>query len=121
MPATTGALAPVVVAAPAPGARRPLLTFRRAAQRPPQAVPTTRWRCRAGASAAAHGAPSSSAAARRRRGVKEYVEAAREMARRKDGGPPRWFAPLECGGGRVPGAPTLLYLPGTVPPFSFPW
>ncbi|KAF8780861.1 hypothetical protein HU200_000813 [Digitaria exilis] len=38
-----------------------------------------------------------------------------EMARRKDGGPPRWFSPLECGaagGERVPGAPTLLYLPG---------
>ncbi|OEL20096.1 Acyltransferase-like protein [Dichanthelium oligosanthes] len=34
------------------------------------------------------------------------------MARRKDGGPPRWFSPLECGGERVPGAPTLLYLPG---------
>uniref|UniRef100_A0A453L9A8 Serine aminopeptidase S33 domain-containing protein n=4 Tax=Aegilops tauschii subsp. strangulata TaxID=200361 RepID=A0A453L9A8_AEGTS len=46
--------------------------------------------------------------------VREYAEAAREMARRPDGGPPRWFAPLECGGGgeRVPGAPTLLYLPG---------
>ncbi|RLM84397.1 hypothetical protein C2845_PM04G22490 [Panicum miliaceum] len=41
------------------------------------------------------------------------VEAAGEMARRKDGGPPRWFSPLECAGGeRVPGAPTLLYLPG---------
>jgi hypothetical protein len=50
----------------------------------------------------------------RRSGVREYVEAAREMARRPDGGPPRWFSPLECGGasGRVPGAPTLLYLPG---------
>jgi hypothetical protein len=37
------------------------------------------------------------------------------MARRKDGGPPRWFSPIECAGagGRVPGAPTLLYLPGT--------
>ena len=45
------------------------------------------------------------------------MEAAREMARQKDGGPPRWFSPLECGGagagGRVPAAPTLLYLPGT--------
>ncbi|XP_062199595.1 phytyl ester synthase 1, chloroplastic-like [Phragmites australis] len=49
----------------------------------------------------------------RKRGVREYVEAAREMAWRRGGGPPRWFSPLECaGGGRVPGAPTLLYLPG---------
>ncbi|KAG8057348.1 hypothetical protein GUJ93_ZPchr0002g26297 [Zizania palustris] len=49
-----------------------------------------------------------------RKGVREYVEAAREMVRRPDGGPARWFSPLECGGagGRLPGAPTLLYLPG---------
>ncbi|XP_037435173.1 acyltransferase-like protein At1g54570, chloroplastic [Triticum dicoccoides] len=54
------------------------------------------------------------AAAGRRSGVREYVEASREMARRPDGGPPRWFAPLGCDAGeRVPGAPTLLYLPGT--------
>ena len=45
--------------------------------------------------------------------MREYVEASREMARRPDGGPPRWFAPLGCDAGeRVPGAPTLLYLPG---------
>ncbi|VAI34375.1 unnamed protein product [Triticum turgidum subsp. durum] len=79
---------------------------RRAAQLP-------RWT----ASASRSGAPSSSmdatVKAGRRPGVREYVDAAREMARRPDGGPPRWFAPLECGGGeRVPGAPTLLYLPG---------
>uniref|UniRef100_A0ACD5YDV9 Uncharacterized protein n=1 Tax=Avena sativa TaxID=4498 RepID=A0ACD5YDV9_AVESA len=54
------------------------------------------------------------AATGRTPGMREYVEAAREMARRPDGGPPRWFTPLECGGAgqRVPGAPTLLYLPG---------
>uniref|UniRef100_A0ACD5XUE8 Uncharacterized protein n=1 Tax=Avena sativa TaxID=4498 RepID=A0ACD5XUE8_AVESA len=54
------------------------------------------------------------AATRRKPGMREYVEAAREMARRPDGGPPRWFTPLDCGGAgeRVPGAPTLLYLPG---------
>uniref|UniRef100_A0ACD5Z980 Uncharacterized protein n=1 Tax=Avena sativa TaxID=4498 RepID=A0ACD5Z980_AVESA len=36
------------------------------------------------------------------------------MTRRPDGGPARWFSPCECGfaGQRVPGAPTLLYLPG---------
>ncbi|CAF2223363.1 unnamed protein product [Brassica rapa] len=28
-----------------------------------------------------------------------------------DGGPPRWFSPLECGA-RAPGSPLLLYLPG---------
>jgi hypothetical protein len=50
----------------------------------------------------------------RRGGIREYVEAAREMAHCKDGGPARWFTPLDCGGagGRVPRAPTLLYLPG---------
>ncbi|ONM56261.1 transferase transferring acyl groups other than amino-acyl groups [Zea mays] len=108
MPATTGA----PVAAPA-GARRPLL-FGAAPRPQAPSPPLTTTRCRR----AAHGTPpppsSSSGAAARRRGVKEYVEAAREMARHKDGGPPRWFSPLECGGGRVPGAPTLLYLPGTV-------
>jgi hypothetical protein len=54
------------------------------------------------------------AAVARRGGIREYVEAAREMARCKDGGPARWFTPLDCGGagGRVPAAPTLLYLPG---------
>ncbi|PWZ14526.1 Acyltransferase-like protein [Zea mays] len=106
MPATTGA----PVAAPA-GARRPLL-FGAAPRPQAPSPPLTTTRCRR----AAHGTPpppsSSSGAAARRRGVKEYVEAAREMARHKDGGPPRWFSPLECGGGRVPGAPTLLYLPG---------
>ncbi|XP_019057145.1 PREDICTED: acyltransferase-like protein At3g26840, chloroplastic isoform X2 [Tarenaya hassleriana] len=28
-----------------------------------------------------------------------------------DGGPPRWFSPLECGA-RAPGSPLLLFLPG---------
>ncbi|XP_024310260.1 acyltransferase-like protein At1g54570, chloroplastic isoform X3 [Brachypodium distachyon] len=56
--------------------------------------------------------PSPDATTVRRGVMREYVEAAREMA--PDGGPPRWFAPLDPGGagGRVPGAPTLLYLPG---------
>ena len=69
----------------------------------------------AAASSSASASPPPGAAAARRRGLREYVEAAGEMARRKDGGPPRWFSPLECGGAggeRVPGAPTLLYLPG---------
>ncbi|WVZ65518.1 hypothetical protein U9M48_014867 [Paspalum notatum var. saurae] len=116
MPATAAAVAAV---AP-PGARRPL-PFRagaapRARGQPQPTTTTIQRRCRASA-AAAHGAPAAAAAAGgRRRGAKEYVEAAREMARHRDGGPPRWFSPLECGGaaaaGRVPGAPTLVYLPG---------
>ncbi|KAL6846793.1 hypothetical protein ACP4OV_024241 [Aristida adscensionis] len=89
-------------------------------------VPPRRWassarryyaagapRPRAAAAAGSNAAAGSSSAARRGGGVREYVEAAREMARRRDGGPPRWFSPLECaGGGRVAGAPTMLYLPG---------
>lgn len=88
-----------------------------------------RWRQRRGLLPACHAAGraaagrwSASAASaasrawpRRRRGEgEEYVEAAREMVRRPDGGPARWFSPLECGGGggRLPGAPTMLYLPG---------
>ncbi|GJN38504.1 hypothetical protein PR202_gb27552 [Eleusine coracana subsp. coracana] len=95
MPATATGVAP-----------RPLL---------PRAAPRRRalTRCRA---SAAPRTPASAldATATRRGGITEYVEAAREMARWKDGGPARWFTPLECGGagGRVPGAPTLLYLPG---------
>ena len=29
-----------------------------------------------------------------------------------DGGPPRWFSPLECSS-RAPGSPLLLYIPGS--------
>ncbi|PAN13298.1 hypothetical protein PAHAL_2G326900 [Panicum hallii] len=97
-----------------PRSRRPPLArapFRRASAahgwepRRPRAV--------AVASSSASASPPPGAAAARRRGLREYVEAAGEMARRKDGGPPRWFSPLECAGGeRVLGAPTLLYLPG---------
>ncbi|CAM0943125.1 unnamed protein product [Alopecurus aequalis] len=52
--------------------------------------------------------------AARRKGVQEYVEAAQEMTWQRDGGPARWFSPYErgCAGGHVPGAPTMLYLPG---------
>ncbi|XP_052167489.1 phytyl ester synthase 1, chloroplastic-like [Oryza glaberrima] len=73
------------------------------------APPRGRWSASA-ASAASRGVAAKAA----RRGVREYVEAAREMVRRPDGGPARWFSPLECGGGggRLPGAPTMLYLPG---------
>nr|XP_040244210.1 acyltransferase-like protein At1g54570, chloroplastic [Aegilops tauschii subsp. strangulata] len=75
-------------------------------------APRTRWRattCRA--------RPASLPDAQvvtGRKGVSEYVEAAQQLTRWPDGGPPRWFSPLECGGagGRISGAPTLLYLPG---------
>lgn len=42
--------------------------------------------------------------------VKDYLEASREIIR-DDGGPPRWFCPLECGQ-PIQGAPLLLFLPG---------
>ncbi|CAL5082273.1 unnamed protein product [Urochloa decumbens] len=119
MPTAAAAAAPTF--AP-PRSRRPLpLAGARAPgrRRRAPAAPREPTRLRAVAAAVASSSastpsPSSDAAARRRtRGVREYVEAAREMARRKDGGPPRWFSPLECAGAeRVAGAPTLLYLPG---------
>lgn len=42
--------------------------------------------------------------------VKDYLDASREVIK-SDGGPPRWFCPLECGQ-PVRGAPLLLFLPG---------
>lgn len=55
--------------------------------------------------------------------VKDYLDIAREMVK-PDGGPPRWFCPIECGR-PVKNSPLLLFLPGnhcvTVPdelPFS---
>uniref|UniRef100_A0A7N1A1F9 Uncharacterized protein n=1 Tax=Kalanchoe fedtschenkoi TaxID=63787 RepID=A0A7N1A1F9_KALFE len=44
-------------------------------------------------------------------GIKEYFEGAKDLIR-PDGGPPRWFSPLE-GGLCSDEAPLLLYLPGT--------
>ncbi|XP_072992605.1 phytyl ester synthase 2, chloroplastic-like isoform X1 [Typha latifolia] len=44
------------------------------------------------------------------RGVRDYIERSRELVR-PDGGPPRWFSPLECGD-RGKGSPLLLFLPG---------
>ncbi|KAK1685670.1 hypothetical protein QYE76_046518 [Lolium multiflorum] len=43
--------------------------------------------------------------------VKDYVEAVRDMPK-DDGGPPRWFSPVECGRPVVDNAPLLLFLPG---------
>lgn len=46
-----------------------------------------------------------------RKSLKDFfVEAGDFLS--SDGGPPRWFSPLECGA-RAPGSPLLLYLPGS--------
>jgi hypothetical protein len=45
--------------------------------------------------------------------VKDYFEAARAVSR-DDGGPPRWFCPVEGGGPAVEDAPLLLFLPGAL-------
>ncbi|TVU20888.1 hypothetical protein EJB05_30489 [Eragrostis curvula] len=44
--------------------------------------------------------------------VKDYFAAARAVSR-DDGGPPRWFCPVDCGRPAVDHAPLLLFLPGT--------
>ncbi|CAM0881241.1 unnamed protein product [Alopecurus aequalis] len=44
--------------------------------------------------------------------VKDYFAAARALSR-DDGGPPRWFCPMESGQPAVEDAPLLLFLPGT--------
>lgn len=43
--------------------------------------------------------------------VKDYFAAARELSK-ADGGPPRWFCPVESGRPAVRDAPLLLFLPG---------
>lgn len=42
--------------------------------------------------------------------VEDYLEAAQDIIK-PDGGPPRWFCPVDCGS-PVNGSPTLLFLPG---------
>ena len=42
----------------------------------------------------------------------DYFEQAKDLIR-SDGGPPRWFSPLECGS-RFNNSPLLLFLPGLV-------
>lgn len=44
--------------------------------------------------------------------LRDYFEQSRELINRSDGGPPRWFSPLECGL-RLKDSPLLLYLPGS--------
>jgi len=43
-------------------------------------------------------------------GWKEYLEQSKELIV-PDGGPPRWFSPLECAP-RLDSSPLLLFLPG---------
>lgn len=45
------------------------------------------------------------------RTVKDYFGAVKEMIKKPDGGPPRWFSPIECGS-PLKDAPVLLFLPG---------
>ncbi|XP_057997327.1 phytyl ester synthase 2, chloroplastic-like isoform X1 [Hevea brasiliensis] len=45
-----------------------------------------------------------------RKSMKDYFEESKDLIR-SDGGPPRWFSPLECGS-RLDKSPLLLYLPG---------
>ncbi|KDP20174.1 hypothetical protein JCGZ_00014 [Jatropha curcas] len=42
--------------------------------------------------------------------VKDYLDVAKDMIR-PDGGPPRWFCPVECGK-PLKNSPILLFLPG---------
>ncbi|PSS30306.1 Acyltransferase-like protein [Actinidia chinensis var. chinensis] len=42
--------------------------------------------------------------------LKDYLEQSKDMIR-SEGGPPRWFSPLECGS-RLNNSPLLLFLPG---------
>lgn len=43
--------------------------------------------------------------------ARDFIEAAKTMFK-PDGGPPRWFCPVECGS-PLKNSPLLLYLPGT--------
>lgn len=45
-----------------------------------------------------------------RKGLREYFEESKVMIK-SDGGPPRWFSPLETGA-RSHDSPLLLFLPG---------
>lgn len=44
-------------------------------------------------------------------GLKDYYEQSIGMMRSNDGGPPRWFSPLQCGAPSND-SPLLLFLPG---------
>lgn len=44
--------------------------------------------------------------------MKDYLDIAKDMTK-PDGGPPRWFSPVECGR-PLKGSPLLLFLPGNL-------
>ncbi|RVW45191.1 Acyltransferase-like protein, chloroplastic [Vitis vinifera] len=46
----------------------------------------------------------------KRRSLQDYFQQSKDLSR-SDGGPPRWFSPLECGT-RLENSPLLLFLPG---------
>ena len=48
-----------------------------------------------------------------RRSLQDYFQQSKDLSR-SDGGPPRWFSPLECGT-RLENSPLLLFLPGLCP------
>ncbi|KAG7981558.1 hypothetical protein I3843_04G002600 [Carya illinoinensis] len=48
-----------------------------------------------------------------RKSLKEYFERSKELIISSDGGPPRWFTPLECGPPSM-NSPLLLFLPGFI-------
>ncbi|KAF5479268.1 hypothetical protein F2P56_000102 [Juglans regia] len=60
--------------------------------------------------AVASAAATSEDPAVERRSFKEYFERSKELIIRSDGGPPRWFTPLECGS-PLANSPLLLFLP----------
>ncbi|CAK8542688.1 unnamed protein product [Lathyrus sativus] len=55
-------------------------------------------------------APATEKRKQRQSGWKEYLEQAKELIE-EDGGPPRWFSPLECGS-QLENSPLMLFLPG---------
>lgn len=53
---------------------------------------------------------NSDVAGTERRSLKDYFEQSKELIK-SDGGPPRWFSPLECGS-PLESSPLLLFTPG---------
>lgn len=47
---------------------------------------------------------------RKRKNLKDYIDEAKDMIK-SDGGPPRWFTPVECRS-HTSDSPLLFYLPG---------
>ncbi|CAA7041900.1 unnamed protein product [Microthlaspi erraticum] len=70
-------------------------------------------RLRGGGKVTATVNPYSHAEPEERKSLADFLVEAEDLLRSDggDGGPPRWFSPLECGA-RAPGSPLLLYIPG---------